>query len=87
MNCYIWSETLYGAEMWTLWKVDRKYMESVEVPSWRRLEKISSIDRVKNEGVLQGTKAKRNIRPTVTSINANLTGFDSRPIHVGFAVK
>jgi hypothetical protein len=61
-------------------------MESVEVSSWRRLEKISSIDRVKNEGVLQRTKAKRNIRPTVTSINANLTGFDSRPIHVGFVV-
>ena len=86
LNCYIWSVTLCGAEMWTLQKVDQKYMESAEVSSWRRLEKISSIDRVKNEGVLHGTKAKRNIRPTVTSINANWTGFDSRPVHVGFVV-
>jgi hypothetical protein len=70
--------------MWTLQKVDRKYMESVEVSSRRRLEKMSSIDRVKNEGVLQGTNDKRNIRPTVTNINANWTGFDSRSMHVSF---
>ena len=86
MNCYIWNVTLYGAEMWTLRKVDQKYMESVEVSSRRRLEKISYIDRVKNEGVLHGTKAEGNIRPTVTSINANWSGFDSRLVHIGFVV-
>jgi hypothetical protein len=24
VKCYIWSIALYGAEMWTLWKVDQK---------------------------------------------------------------
>jgi len=67
-------------------RVDQKYMESTEVPSWRRLEKNISIDRVKNGVVLHGTKTKRNIRPTVTSINANWIGFDSQPVHVGFVV-
>jgi hypothetical protein len=87
VKCYIWGVTLYGAEMRKLRKVEKKYMESVEVvSSWRRMKKISSIDRVKNEGVLHGTKAERNIRPTVTSINAKWTGFDSRPVHVGFVV-
>jgi diphthamide synthase subunit DPH2 len=86
VNCYISNVTLYGAEMWTLRKVDQEYMESVDVSSRRRLEKISSIDRVKNEGVLQGTKAKRSIRPSATNINANWSEFDSRPVHIGFVV-
>ena len=51
VNCHICSVTLHGAETWTLRKVDQKYMEIVEVSSWRRMEKINSIDRVKNEGV------------------------------------
>ena len=86
VNCYIWSVTLYGAEMRTLRQVDQKYMECVEVSTRRRLQKISSIDSVKNAGVLHGTKAKRNISPTVTSINANWTGFDSPPVLAGFVV-
>ena len=28
LKCYIWSIALYGAENWTLWKVDQKYLES-----------------------------------------------------------
>jgi hypothetical protein len=43
---------LYGAETWTLWKVDQKYLESCEMCFYRRMERISWIDRVKNELVL-----------------------------------
>jgi hypothetical protein len=28
VKCYIWSRTLCGAETWTLWKLDQKYLES-----------------------------------------------------------
>jgi hypothetical protein len=31
VKCYIWSMTLYGAESWTLRKVDQKYLESFEM--------------------------------------------------------
>jgi hypothetical protein len=31
VKCYIWSIGLYGAETWTLWKVDQKYLESFEM--------------------------------------------------------
>jgi hypothetical protein len=31
VKCYIWSIALYGAETWTLRKVDRKYLESFEM--------------------------------------------------------
>jgi hypothetical protein len=52
VNCYIWSIALYGAETWTLRKVDLKYLESFEMWCWRRMEKISWTDRVRNEEVL-----------------------------------
>jgi hypothetical protein len=37
VKCYNWSIALYGAEKWTLWKVDQKYLESFGVgEEWRR---------------------------------------------------
>jgi hypothetical protein len=38
---YICSIALYGAETWTLWKVDQKYQGSFKMWCWRRMEKIS----------------------------------------------
>jgi len=52
VNCYIWSIALYGAETWTIRAVDQKHMESFEMWCWRRMEKISWTDRVRNEKVL-----------------------------------
>jgi hypothetical protein len=40
VKCYIWSIALYGAETWC----------------WRRMEKISWTDRVRNEEVLHRVK-------------------------------
>jgi hypothetical protein len=31
VKCYIWSIALYGAETWTLRKLDQKYLESFEM--------------------------------------------------------
>jgi hypothetical protein len=61
VNCYIWSIALYGAETWTLGKVDQKYLESFDTWCWRRMEKISWTDRVRNEEVLHTVKKERNI--------------------------
>jgi hypothetical protein len=47
----ICSVALCGAETWTLWKVDRKYLEIFEMWCWRRMEKIIWTDRVRNEEV------------------------------------
>jgi hypothetical protein len=54
--CYIWSIDLYGAETWTLRAVDQKHLESFEVWCWRRMEKISWTDDVRNEAVLLRVK-------------------------------
>jgi hypothetical protein len=53
VKCYIWSTALYGAESWTLWKVDEKYLESFEMWCWKRMENIIRSERVENGGVLQ----------------------------------
>jgi hypothetical protein len=40
LKCHIWSIVLYGAETWTLRKVDQKYLESLKYgvgEVWRRL--------------------------------------------------
>jgi hypothetical protein len=74
MKCYIWNTSLYGAENWTLLKVDRKYLESFEMWCWRRMEKISWTDRMRNEEVLQRVKEKRNILHTVKRRKGNWIG-------------
>jgi hypothetical protein len=60
MKCYTWSMAFYVAETWTLRKIDQKHCGSFEMWCWRRMEKISSIDRAKNE-VLHRVKEERNI--------------------------
>jgi hypothetical protein len=61
VKCYIWSIALYGVETWTLRAVDQKHLESFEMWCWRRMEKISWTDHVRNEAVLLRIKEQRNI--------------------------
>ena len=61
IKCYIWNMTSYGAETWTLRAADHKYLESFEMWCWRRMEKISCADRVRNEEMLLRINEQRNI--------------------------
>jgi hypothetical protein len=70
----ILSIALYGAETWTLRKVDQKYLESFEMRCWRRMEKISWTDRVRNGKVLYRVKEERNILHTIQRRKANWIG-------------
>jgi hypothetical protein len=60
-HCYIWTIALYGAETWTLRATDQKYLESVEMWSWRRMEKISWTEHMRNEIVLLMVNEQGNI--------------------------
>jgi hypothetical protein len=62
---------LCGAETWALRKVDQKYLESFEMWCWRRMEKISWTDGVRNEEVLHRVKEERNIVHTIKRRKAN----------------
>jgi hypothetical protein len=46
---------------WTLRAVNEKHLESFEMWWCRKMEKISWIDHVRNEGVLLRVKEQRNI--------------------------
>jgi hypothetical protein len=74
VKCYIWSIALYGAETWTLWTVDQKHLESFEMWCWRRVEKISWTDHVRNEEVLFRGKEQRNIRRELSKRKGNWIG-------------
>jgi hypothetical protein len=49
---------MYGAKNWTLRKITQKLLGSYETWSWRRMEKISWTDRVRNEEVLHRVKGR-----------------------------
>jgi hypothetical protein len=73
VKCYIWSIALYSAETWTLRAVDLKHLESFEMWCWRRMEKISWTDHVRNE-VLLRAKEQRNILREISTRKANWLG-------------
>jgi hypothetical protein len=71
---YIWSVVLYGAGTCTLQSVDQKYLESFEMRWWRRIEKISWTDRVRNEDELLTVKEQRNILHEICKRKAKWIG-------------
>jgi hypothetical protein len=74
VKCYIWSTALYGVETWTLQAVDQKHLESFEMWCWRRMEKISWTDHVRNEDVLLRVKEQKNILHEIRKRKANWIG-------------
>jgi hypothetical protein len=71
VKCYIWSIALYGAETWTIRAADQKHLESIEMWCWRRMEKISWTDHVRNEEVLLRVREQRNIPHEISKRKAN----------------
>jgi hypothetical protein len=74
VKCYTWSIALYGAETWTLRAVYQKHLECFEMWCWRRMEKISWTDHVRNEDVLLRVKQQRNILHEIRKRKANWIG-------------
>ena len=74
VKCSIWSIALYGAETSTLRAVDQKHLESSEMWCWRRMEKISWTDHMRNEEVLIRVIEQRNILHEIRKRRANWIG-------------
>ena len=74
VRCYVWSIALYGAETWTLRSTDQKHLESFEMWCWRRMEKISWTDHVRNEEVLLRVNEQRKILHEIIKRKANWIG-------------
>jgi len=57
----VWSVMLYGAETWTLTQAEKKRIEAFEMWVWRRMLKISWIEKISNEEVLMRVEEQRSI--------------------------
>jgi len=74
VKCYSWSVALCGAETGRVRAVDQKQLESFEMWCWRRMEKISWTDRVRNGDVLLTVEEQRNILQEISKRKANWIG-------------
>ena len=74
VRCYVWSIALYGAETWTLRKLEQKYLERFEIWCWRRMEKKKWSEKVTNEQVLERIGEKRTLLNNILRRKANWIG-------------
>ena len=65
---------IYDAETWTLQAVDQKHLERFEIWCWRKMEKISWTDYVRNEEALLRVKEQRNILHEISKRKASWIG-------------
>jgi len=56
---------LCAAESWKMTQVHRKKLQAMEMWMWRRMEKISWMDKISNEEVLQRVNETRTMLDTV----------------------
>ena len=65
IKCTIWSVVLYEAKIWTMTQADTERLEAFEMWIWRRMLKISWVDKVSNAEVLQKVQENKSILDTV----------------------
>ena len=66
--------TIIHSIIWTLRAADQKYLESFEMWCWRRMEKISWTDHVRNKEVLLRVNEQRNILHEIRKRKASWIG-------------
>jgi len=71
-KCYIWIITFYGAETFTIRKVDEKRMGKFEMWCWRMMDKNGYTNGVNSEEVLHRIKEEKDILYLIKRRNANV---------------
>ena len=61
IKCYVWSTLLYGCETWTLTVELEHKINAFEMWMYRRIFRISYMDRITNEEVLRRANTKRTL--------------------------
>jgi len=67
----VWSALLYRSETWTLRKEDIRRLEAVEMWMWRRMERVSWMDRITNEEILNKVGEKRQLLSAIGNWKKN----------------
>ena len=65
IKCYVWSTLLYGCETWTVTQTHINKLQAFEMWVYRKLKRISWMDKITNEDVLKKVSAKRYVVPTI----------------------
>lgn len=65
LHCYIWPVVLYGSEAWTLKVNTQKRLEAFEMWCYRRMLRISWMQKISNEKVLQRVGETRALLQTI----------------------
>jgi len=75
MKCWVWRVAMYAAETWLLTQTDRRRLEAFEgMWIWKRMEKISWLDKVTNEEVLRRVSKDRQILNSIWQRKHRWTG-------------
>ena len=61
----LWSVVLYASETWSMTQADRKRLEAMEMWIWRRMKKISWVDKISSAEVLQRVNETNTMLNTV----------------------
>uniref|UniRef100_A0A8D8XQX4 Endonuclease-reverse transcriptase n=1 Tax=Cacopsylla melanoneura TaxID=428564 RepID=A0A8D8XQX4_9HEMI len=78
VRCYIFSVLLYGVESWTLTETLMKKLEAFEMWVYRRILRISWVDKVSNERVIQRMNKEKEIVNTIKTRKLQYLGHISR---------
>jgi len=61
MKSFVWSVLLYGCESWTLTNETKRNLEAAEMWFYRRMLKISYVERVTNEEIMRRMETRREL--------------------------
>ena len=65
VKCYIWTTLLYGSDTWTITQANMKKLQSFEMWVYRKMLKISWIQKIRNEDVMKMINTKEYVVPTI----------------------
>ena len=74
LKTYIWSTMLYGAEAWTLTKILKDKLRAAEMWFYRRMLRITWVDRITNIEVLTRLNCTQSIITTIRKRQLNFLG-------------
>ena len=61
LKCYVWSTLLYGCETWTVSKTMEARLEAAEMWFYRRMLKVSWVEKVSNTEVLRRAGVQQDL--------------------------
>ena len=78
LKCYVWSTLLYGCESWTMTAETRRNIEATEMWFYRRMLRVSYMDRTTNDEVLNRVHQKRQLYCTILARQAKFLAHSMR---------